>query len=121
MYPVRYEDLLRNPIEVFAGIVRFCGLPCDDHRVRKAVAFSSFGELQAQERSNGFCERPERSNAPFFRSGESGRGAEELPLDLAQRLSPLFHAHWFSALVFTDDGTKLGESIGVQTNPPHPG
>jgi len=83
---VRYEDLLRNPVEVFAGIVRFCGLPFDEHRVRKAVAFSSFGELQAQERSNGFCERPERSNAPFFRSGEAGRGAEELPPALAERL-----------------------------------
>jgi hypothetical protein len=83
---VRYEDLLRNPAEVFAGVVRFCGLPYDEERVREAVAFSSFAELQRQERDHGFRERPEQSNAPFFRRGEAGRWAEELAPELARRL-----------------------------------
>jgi hypothetical protein len=65
VYPVRYEDLLKNPVEVFGGVVRFCGLSYDENRVCKAVAFSSFEELQRQERASGFRERPEHSSEPF--------------------------------------------------------
>lgn len=87
---VRYEDLLSDPEAVFGGVVRFCGLPWEAARVRKAVAFSDFSELRRQELSNGFRERPPRSSGPFFRSGKSGSWHAELPADLAKRL---MHTH----------------------------
>jgi aryl sulfotransferase len=86
LYLVRYEDLLRSPVEVFGGIAEFCGLPFDEERVRRAVASSRFDELQRQERTNGFSERLERSTTPFFRRGRTGDGAESLPAELVQRL-----------------------------------
>jgi hypothetical protein len=83
---VRYERLLDDPMEVFAGVVRFCGLPFDEDRLRRAVRFSSFSELRRQECAHGFRERPEYSSASFFRRGEAGRGARDLPRQLSQRL-----------------------------------
>jgi len=83
---VRYEDLLRSPVEVFGGIVEFCGLPFDRERVLRAVAFSRFDELRRQEQANGFSERHERSSAPFFRLGRAGDGAEKLGAEMVQKL-----------------------------------
>lgn len=86
VYPVRYEDLHVDTPGVFGGVVRFCGLPFDGARLRKAVAFSDFAELQRQEREKGYYERFLASSAPFFRRGQVGSWHEELPPALAQRL-----------------------------------
>jgi hypothetical protein len=83
---IRYEDMHRDPETFFGNVVRFCGLPWDAERVRKAVAFSDFSELQRQESANGFKERSLRSPGPFFRRGQVGSWREELPTLLAQRL-----------------------------------
>lgn len=83
---VRYEDLRRDPEAVFGGVARFCGLPCDAARVRKAVAFSDFSEMSPQEQSNGFRERPLKAAGPFFRRGQAGSWREELPADLAEHM-----------------------------------
>jgi hypothetical protein len=83
---IRYEDLLQDTAGVFAGVARFCWLPVDEARIRRAVAFSDFGELQRQERANGFRERPEFAAAPFFRQGRAGGWKEEMPPELARRL-----------------------------------
>ena len=45
VHMVRYEDLHRNTEATFCEVVRFCGLPYDEARVLKAVAFSDFHEL----------------------------------------------------------------------------
>jgi aryl sulfotransferase len=87
---VRYEDLRRDPETVFGGVVRFCGLPWDARRLRKAVTFSDFSELRQQEQTHGFRERPLRSSAPFFRGGQSGAWRDQLPPELAVQL---IHAH----------------------------
>jgi aryl sulfotransferase len=86
VHTVRYEDLHRNPEAVFGDVVRFCGLPWDAARVRNAVAFSDFSELQRQEQCNGFRERPLRSSGAFFRKGNINSWHSELPLALAARL-----------------------------------
>ena len=39
---VRYEDMVRQPVACFAGIVRFAGLAEDPGGVQKAVEFSRF-------------------------------------------------------------------------------
>jgi hypothetical protein len=83
---VRYEDLSRDPETVFGNVVRFCGLPWDAERVRKAVAFSGFEELQRQEREKGFRERSMKTSGNFFRRGEAGSWREELPAEMALRL-----------------------------------
>lgn len=83
---VRYEDLYRDAERQFGKVVTFCGLPFDAERVAKAVAFSSFGELQRQEKDKGFRERSVKAPGNFFRRGEVGSWREELPYDLAQRL-----------------------------------
>jgi len=86
MHLVRYEDLRRDPETVFGAVVRFCGLADDAARVRKAVAFSDFAELQRQEQAQGFRERSAAAPGIFFRRGQVGSWREELPPDLAQRI-----------------------------------
>jgi hypothetical protein len=90
LHLVRYEDLRRAPETFFGGVVRFCGLPEDEERIRKAVAFSDFSELQRQENAKGFKERSSKSPGLFFRRGQSGAWREELPAHLAQRLIDTF-------------------------------
>ena len=68
---IRYENALVQPLEIFSRVARFCGLPDDHDRVRKAVEFSSFDELKGQEHEHGFAERSQRSNS-FFRQGNAG-------------------------------------------------
>jgi hypothetical protein len=83
---VRYEDLRRDTVGVFDKVVRFCGLPYDEARVRKAVAYSDFKELQRQEQEAGFRERPPTASAQFFRRGKAGAWRDELGPEVAQRI-----------------------------------
>jgi hypothetical protein len=84
---VRYEDLRDDPERALRGVLRACGVACDDSRVRVAVEFSDFKELQRQERAQGFRERPVGARDPFFRRGEVGAWRDELPAPLARRLT----------------------------------
>ena len=69
---VRYEDMLQRPVRTFEQVVRFLGLPEAPARLRRAIRFSSFEQLRAQEQREGFVEaRPDR-RVPFFRSGRRG-------------------------------------------------
>lgn len=86
VHAVRYEDLRRDTEATFGKVVRFCGLPHDGERVRKAVAFSDFSELQRQEREKGFHEGSAQASGPFFRRGQAGAWREELPPELVNRL-----------------------------------
>jgi aryl sulfotransferase len=67
---VRYEDLHERPFETFSALARFCGLPSDAPGVARAIGHSSFARLQAQEREQGFVEKPEKASA-FFREGRA--------------------------------------------------
>lgn len=83
---VRYEDLRRHPEQTLEGILEACAIARDRARVRRAVAFSDFGELQRQERIHGFRERPLAVQGGFFRRGEVGAWREELSAPFADRL-----------------------------------
>jgi aryl sulfotransferase len=87
LHVVRYEDLSVDPCGSFGGVVKFCGLDYDEKRVEKAVAFSSFGEMRRQEAAGGFQERSPAAPGGFFRRGETGSWRDELPGDLAARLT----------------------------------
>ena len=70
---LRYEDLLAEPLETLARIVRFLNLNGDDdgNRLRRAVEFSSFARSREAEDQHGFLDRSPHSRR-FFRSGRAG-------------------------------------------------
>lgn len=74
---VRYEDMLEKPLPTFTKVTRFLGLPAGRARIEKAIRFSSFDVLKAQEQRTGFVERSRRADA-FFRAGRAGQWREQL-------------------------------------------
>ena len=64
---IRYEDMVRSPIETFTQAARFLGLPADSRRVEKAIQFSNFKNLQTQERQRGYVDRPQAAPSFFHR------------------------------------------------------
>lgn len=74
---LRYEDMQADPHTVFGGAVRFLGLDLDQARLAKAIRFSSFDVMSAQEQAFGFRERPAKAEK-FFRKGVSGDWRERL-------------------------------------------
>jgi len=53
------------------------GLPFDGARLDRALSFSSFQELSAQESRDGFRERPPHAER-FFRQGKAGSWQSQL-------------------------------------------
>jgi len=74
---LRYEDMLADPLGQFGGVARKLGITRDETRIRRAVEFSSFKQLQAQESKTGFVEKSVNSQR-FFRSGRSGGWRDKL-------------------------------------------
>lgn len=74
---VRYEDMLEKPLQTFTRVTRFLGVPAPKARIEKAIRFSSFDVLKAQEQKTGFVERSRRADA-FFRSGRAGQWRDRL-------------------------------------------
>ena len=74
---MRYEDMLRQPVETFSATLRFLGLPDNPDRVRTAAGFSSFQHLRDQEQAHGFTEKPPKAES-FFRLGRAGSWRESL-------------------------------------------
>lgn len=79
---LRYEDLLDDPATGFARALRHLGLPVEDERLARAVRFSSFGELKAQEETTGFVEQS-ANGVSFFNQGKAGQWRERLDPGLA--------------------------------------
>lgn len=74
---VRYEDLVDDTASQFAEVLQFLGVKPDAARVDRAVDFSAFDRLQAQEAEAAFHERP-ASASVFFRKGVVGDGEQTL-------------------------------------------
>jgi len=91
---IRYEDLLAAPADVFADAMAFCGQPADKEAIKKAVRFSDFSSLQAQEREKGFREWLDEDTAGrlFFRQGKSGTWPDELSDAQVARIETVHHA-----------------------------
>ena len=85
VHVMRFEDMKRNTFEVFRRAIQFAGLPDDQARIEKALAFSEFSVLQAQEQEHGFREKMPRSKS-FFRKGESGSWREALTESQVQQI-----------------------------------
>jgi hypothetical protein len=82
---VRYEDLARAPLATFSEMLAFVGLDPEPVRVARAIGFSSFETLRAQEASHGFNETPVTAER-FFRKGRVGDWRNHLTEDQAQRI-----------------------------------
>ena len=87
-YPVtlaRYEDLYADPVTGFARLAQAAGVVATPEEIARSVAASRFERLAAEERQEGFRERP-RSSAAFFRSGQPQSWQGVLGEGLRQRL-----------------------------------
>ena len=69
---VRYEAMVEAPEATFGPQISWLGQTPPPERLDRAIRFSSFNELQAQERAKGFKERVAGSTAPFFSTGQPG-------------------------------------------------
>ncbi|HBK09125.1 MAG TPA: sulfotransferase [Acetobacteraceae bacterium] len=69
---VRYEAMLESPEATFGQQIYWLGDDPPPDRLVRAIQFSSFQEMRAQEQAKGFKERVAESTAPFFGTGQSG-------------------------------------------------
>ena len=89
MLSLRYEDMLSDTEACFSEIIRFTGLDFAEDRLKKAVAFSSFGQLRNQEKQKGFQERQATAKS-FFRKGRAGDWQNALS---PEQVSKIVDAH----------------------------
>ena len=75
---LRYEDLVNDPEKHFAKIVLYLGGDTEPGRLKRAIEFSSFDTLSAQERDHGY--RAGTAAGAFFRAGKTGQWREALTL-----------------------------------------
>jgi len=86
VHVVRYEDMLSDAVDTFTRVIRFCGLDDSPARIARAVEFSRFDRLQAQETESDFQERLPQGTGRFFRRGRAGAWQDELSPELVQKL-----------------------------------
>ena len=77
---VRYEDLIKDSVKAFTEIVGFAGLEIDSKRIERALEFSRFERLRAQEAEHGFTEKQPTAKS-FFRQGRADSWREQLSTD----------------------------------------
>lgn len=81
---VRYEDLHADTATTLAGVLAFAGQAATAAEIDRAVAFSRFDRVQADEVRNGFQEAPPMRGTSvinagrFFRRGIAGGWRDEL-------------------------------------------
>jgi hypothetical protein len=85
VHPVRYEDLVVDPVAVLGPVLDAVGLARRPGELEAAVASVRFERLAAAEGREGFRERSSRAQR-FFRRGRAGGWRDELPAPLAARL-----------------------------------
>jgi hypothetical protein len=85
LHVMRYEDMVAEPERAFGAMLRFLGLEPAAERLARAVRFSAFAELQAQERAKGFVERLPGA-AAFFHTGRAGAWHDLLSAGQAARI-----------------------------------
>jgi hypothetical protein len=73
LHVMRYEDMLADPRQSFAALARHLLLNPTRSQLRRAIEWSSFERLLAQEKAKGFRERPPHADSNFFREGRAGQ------------------------------------------------
>jgi Sulfotransferase domain len=101
--PLRYEDLLADPIAAANRVREFLRLDCSDQEVARAIAASSFERLRAIEEADissarvGIFYKPYlqpsiRSGLRFMRAGQGGEAQRTLTADQLRRVDSTFEA-----------------------------
>lgn len=85
VHTVRYEDMIRTPMETFGSIIRFIDLPYDENRLERAIANSSFNILKQMESEKGFIERSQDCKQ-FFWKGKIGNYLDYLNEDQIEQI-----------------------------------
>lgn len=89
-YPVtlaRYEDLHADPLGQFRRLADAVGLAASKENLAAVVDASRFERLQAEERAEGFRERPPGGEGVFFRQGRTGSWKGVLNQSLRDRIA----------------------------------
>lgn len=68
---LRYEDMLKNPVDTFKKGLGFLQLQVSEEELKKAIEATSFTKLQQYEANFGFKEKP-AIKGNFFRKGIIG-------------------------------------------------
>ncbi len=82
---LKYEDMLKNPLDTFKKAVSFVYLDVPDKKIEQALYFSRLEELQKQEETNGFREKSPGSTS-FFRKGIKGEWKMKLTKQQVNKL-----------------------------------
>lgn len=95
---LRYEDLKTDPEAGFTRLLEHIGVPVDPERLARAIRFSSFDEVSAQEGRSGFVERSPHTER-FFAKGEVGQWQAALTPETVERIrrdhGPTMRAHGY--------------------------
>ncbi len=84
VHVVRYEDLRRDPVATFFGMLLALGIEPREDQVTAAVRSADLSTLRLQEQQQGFAER--RSQRPFFGAGRVGSWQDGLTTDQVARI-----------------------------------
>jgi len=84
---VRYEDMLDNPKKTFRKVESLLGRK-NPKRLVQAIRFSSFSQMQAQEKKRGFVEKHEDASS-FFRKGMKDQWRDALNPSQLERIVDL--------------------------------
>lgn len=103
---IRYEDLLLDPVTSFRRALRFAGCAAGNDVIRRAVAYSTFEQLQRQESTHGFREAQPYAGR-FFRRGIAGSWRSELTQAQVERIE-LNHGAMMQ---------RLGYKLSVRATP----
>lgn len=83
---LRYEDIKADPVAEFGKLARHVGfLPLPEH-MEKAVRYSGFEVVSAQEREKGFEHAAVNAEGNFFRAGQSGGWKGKLSAEQVQAI-----------------------------------
>ena len=101
---MRYEDMDADIETALRGLLGFLKAPVEIGRLRRAIRLAKFENLQRQEKSKGFRERP-LVMKQFFVSGRAGGWRETLaPAQIArirEEFAPTLEAHYPELLAET--------------------
>jgi hypothetical protein len=78
---VKYEDLLKQPVQHLSGVVEFLGKPVAQERVEAAVDAHSAERMRERERSSRFHEKKKRTDIMFVRTAGRGDWARTFSAD----------------------------------------
>jgi len=101
---MRYEDMAADIETALRGLLAFLKAPVETGRLRRAIRLAKFENLQRQEKSKGFRERPPAMKQ-FFVSGRSGGWRETLTpaqvVRIREEFSSTLAAHYPELLAET--------------------